>query len=39
MSKVYARSHEIKIKPCTSSYYKEIAEKRASDVKKSEESS
>ena len=37
MSKVYARSHEITNKPCTSSYYKKTnynAEKRASDVKK-----
>ena len=37
MSKVYARSHEITNKPCTSSYYKETilnAEKRESDVKK-----
>ena len=38
MSKVYARSHEITNKPCTSSYYKQTtvynAEKRASNVKK-----
>ena len=37
MSKVYAPSHEITNKPCTSSHYKEtimLLKKRASDVKK-----
>ena len=38
MSKLYARSHEITNKPCTSLYYKQTtvynAEKRASNVKK-----
>ena len=37
MSKVYACSHEITNKPCTSSYYKQTTvyntEKRASNVK------
>ena len=41
MSKVYARSHKITNKPCTSFVLQRNynAEKRASDVKKSEESS